>query len=116
MCHIAAAIRPTGSALRRASGPRCLGPDSGDVRGGSVSVVMARELFEHFKSWMSGHGHTAWIDQSFSARVAQHPDMPAAGVLKRNGIRPSRGGLSRVGHGGGGAVRRLDGSPLQGRQ
>ena len=38
MCHIAAAIRPTGSALRRASG-RGSGPDSADVRGRSGSVV-----------------------------------------------------------------------------
>jgi putative DNA primase/helicase len=60
------------------------------------SHVMARELFEVFKSWMSGHGHTAWTDQNFGARLAQHPQVLAAGVEKRNGIRPNRSGLSRV--------------------
>jgi putative DNA primase/helicase len=60
--------------------------------------VMAKELFEHFVAWLKENGHIPWTDQNFSARLAQHPEVEAAGVEKKKGVRCSRGGLWRSPH------------------
>jgi P4 family phage/plasmid primase-like protien len=57
--------------------------------------VMSTELFEDFTQWLKANGHVAWSDQSFSARLGQHPEAIANGVEKKRGIRSSRPGLSR---------------------
>ena len=60
--------------------------------------VMAKELFVDFTEWLRANGHKGWTDQNFSARLGQHPDVVAAGVEKRKGVRASRPGLSRSPH------------------
>ena len=57
--------------------------------------VMAKELYDDFTEWLSGNGHTVWSDQNFSARLSQHPEVAANGVVKKPGVRKSRPGLSR---------------------
>jgi hypothetical protein len=57
--------------------------------------VMAKELFEDFTEWLKGNGHNGWTDQNFSARLGQHPEVGAAGVKKKKGVRSARPGLSR---------------------
>lgn len=37
--------------------------------------VMATELFEDFRQWLSASGHTPWSDQTFSARFSQHGEV-----------------------------------------
>ena len=37
--------------------------------------VVATELFEDFRQWASASGHTAWSDQTFSSRFAQHGEV-----------------------------------------
>ena len=62
--------------------------------------VMSIELFEDFRLWLTANGHVAWSDQSFTARLSQHPKALANEVEKKPKVRPSRPGLSR--HRGGG--------------
>jgi P4 family phage/plasmid primase-like protien len=57
--------------------------------------VMARELFVDFTWWLKANGHVGWTDQNFSSRLAQHPDVLAAGVGKKRGVRSACPGLSR---------------------
>jgi P4 family phage/plasmid primase-like protien len=59
------------------------------------SHIRAKELFEDFSEWLKESGHIAWSEQNFSERLAQHEFASNHGVVKRKGIRESRGGLSR---------------------
>src|ERR1700741_3314921 len=61
----------------------------------SEAYVISTELLEDFTAWLKANGHVAWSDQSFSARLSQHPEALAHGVEKKRGIRSSRPGLSR---------------------
>ncbi|UNK47120.1 phage/plasmid primase, P4 family [Arthrobacter sulfonylureivorans] len=57
------------------------------------SAVLTTELHEDFSDWLRRHGHTAWSDQTFTARFADHSETTTAGVTKTRKNDPSN--LSR---------------------
>jgi P4 family phage/plasmid primase-like protien len=59
--------------------------------------VMSVEAFEDFTKWLGASGNRQWSDQTFTARLSQHPKAEQNGVIKKRGVRSSEQGtiLSR---------------------
>jgi len=60
--------------------------------------VRSKELYEDFSDWLKDHGHAAWSDQHFTARLAQHPRCWRTGQRRSEEFGRQRAKRCRGGH------------------
>ena len=58
------------------------------------SHMIATDLLHMFNQWLQARGHTTWGDQTFAARMAQHPQVLKYGAVAKRVLR-TRAGLHR---------------------